>query len=645
MYVKRAVPWMFAALIALVPVAANAAVYPINKCVSAKQLAAAKKCQAYLKAYNVWFKSVATAESTTKLNNAKVKATSKFTSDYLKADDKASAKGFDCSDTTAAYNDVEADVDDAIDSFVATLTDGLDPMNADHLKCASAIANAAANKCQALLKAQSKFIKQPSSEGATKRDEAIVKATTKFTEAYTKATESNCPTNAAVGTLEGIVDDLMDAVVAKTTTSPNIDDAQFTTITHGTVSSVEYQGRTFFPKCSGTTPYSYFVKRGSENKLLVYYQGGGACWDGLTCGPANTFDRSVVTVGTCTGGSNSGQSCELRSDCPDSGPGTNCSGTDNPGNASAGFSDVNNPANPFKDWNIVFVSYCTGDIHFGDSAQTYANPLGGTVHIEHRGYVNARVVEKFTREHFLNPDEVFVTGSSAGAYGALFNAPLLREIYPAAKFNVLGDAGNGVVTQQFLDNEFPKWNFAGNLPDTIPGLADTLTNGTGIPGYIEVVANFFPDVNWANYTSAYDGGTGGQTGFYHVMKNPTSDVGTALAVWPKWWEDSCAWNDAMTQQAIDTAAAVPNNYRYYIGTGSRHTMWGSNKVYTDTSGGVPRIVDWINAMRDSTPAWVNVETTTPGVLLSGDPRQNGNPPPAPFVDDNADNTADRIVCP
>ncbi|MEN8183874.1 MAG: hypothetical protein ABFS46_15210, partial [Myxococcota bacterium] len=24
--------------------------------------------------------------------------------------------------------------------------------------------------------------------------------------------------------------------------------------------------------------------------------------------------------------------------------------------------------------------------------------------------------------------------------------------------------------------------------------------------------------------------------------------------------------------------------------------WGSNKVYTDTLGGVPRIVDWISAM-------------------------------------------------
>ena len=44
-------------------------------------------------------------------------------------------------------------------------------------------------------------------------------------------------------------------------------------------------------------------------------------------------------------------------------------------------------------------------------------------------------------------------------------------------------------------------------------------------------------------------------------------------------------------------AATTNNYRYYIGTGSRHTMYGSNKVYTDQTGGEAQtIVDWIRDM-------------------------------------------------
>src|SRR6185369_13400289 len=160
------------------------------------------------------------------------------------------------------------------------------------------------------------------------------------------------------------------------------------------------------PICSLNTPYHFFVKKGTVNKLVMYYQGGGACWDYNTCHLIGTFDKDV-----------------------------NPSGSDNPNNTTTVFGDLTNPNNPFKDWNIVFVSYCTGDIHFGDNSKNY----GGTPTF-HFGWHNARVAEKFAREHFVAPDEVFVTGSSAGAYGAFFNAPLHREVWPASQISVLADA-------------------------------------------------------------------------------------------------------------------------------------------------------------------------------------------------------------
>src|SRR5262245_30843975 len=343
-------------------------------------------------------------------------------------------------------------------------------------------------------------------------------------------------------------------------------DAEFQLVSP--VGPIEYEGRDYFPMCMDGSPYHFWAKRGSVNKLLVYYQGGGACWNQLTCAlPA----------------------CDTNVDP---------NGDDNPNGRSTGFADLTNPDNPFRDWSILFVPYCSCDVHFGDAAQDY--PL----HVEHRGYQNARVAEKYAREHFPNPQEVFVTGSSAGAYGAFFQAPLLERAWPRARFNVLADAGNGVITQSFLDNYFPNWNFVGNLPDDIPGLREVLENGSGMVGYTKVIAAEFPDTQWANYTTAYDGGTGGQTGFYNIMLNDNDPV-AALT----WWEGSCAFNAQMRAQALETAAAIPDNYRYYIGTGSRHTMWGSNKVYTDTTGGVPTIVDWIDGMLGGTSAWTNVECT------------------------------------
>lgn len=242
-----------------------------------------------------------------------------------------------------------------------------------------------------------------------------------------------------------------------------------------------------------------------------------------------------------------------------------------------GSPDLTNPANPFKDWNVVYVPY----------------------------------------------------------YGALFHGPLLHDVWPAASFRVLGDAGNGVITTDFLHNEFPHWNVISNLPKQPAGIIESITGDSGMVGYPEAVAAYYPATKWANYTAAFDGGAMGQTGFFNLMAH-NNDLSAAMT----WWTGSCRFNRTMQQQAIDVAAAVTaagtDNYRYYIGSGSRHTMWGSDKVYTDTFGGVPLLVDWINAMLGPSddPAWVNVEASPENVLLLGDPAPN--PLAEPFETSGAD---------
>ena len=169
--------------------------------------------------------------------------------------------------------------------------------------------------------------------------------------------------------------------------------------------TAHHSGRTLEPRCAfdDDPDYHFFVKRGSVNKVVMYYQGGGACWENLTCG-----------IPVCKDGADPV--------------------ADDPDNASSGFADLDNPDNPFRDWNIVFVTYCTCDVHFGDADRVYSGPLPD-VAVSHRGFENAKVVEKFAREHFLNPEVVFVTGSSAGAYGAVFHGPLLHDAWPASRFS------------------------------------------------------------------------------------------------------------------------------------------------------------------------------------------------------------------
>jgi hypothetical protein len=579
---------------ALAPVAVQAKAYPTNVCVGAKLKASGNFCGAVFKAWATWDKKQDAAAR----DAAIAKAQGKLDEAFAKAEAKSSKAGVDCAQTTLSSTALGVLIGTAAATLITEVNAGLILTEKPDIKCGAKLAKLAAKKCQAMLLAEGKFVAALAKDpGASKRDAARTKASEQFSSGWSKVFAKGCDSSASETASEASVDALRDQVIAANTISPSVDDAQYTTISP--VGATTYQGREFNPVCMNGSPYHFFVKRGSVNKLLVYYQGGGACWEQLTCS-VPVCDNSV-----------------------------NPAGGDNPNNGSSGFADRNNPNNPFKDWNVVFVSYCSCDIHFGDAAQDYTNfNPDAPLHVEHRGYHNAKVAEKWAREHFVNPEEVFVTGSSAGAYGAWFGAPMLEEVWPASKFSVLADAGNGVITQDFLENSFPNWNFVANLPTNVPGVEEVLINGTGIPGYTELVTGLFPNTTWAHYSTSYDGGSGGQTGFYNVMLNDNDPIAGL-----SWWNGSCAFNAQMRSQALATAAAVPSNYRYYIGTGSRHTMWGSNKVYTDTTGGVPTIVDWVNAMlnsnppSDNDPAWSNVECTNCGLLLPGDVRPNPLAPP------------------
>lgn len=578
----RPLPWLIATL-ALAgalsgPTCTGGTVlYPTDACVVAKLQATATYCGEAVEAWDRGDPSQGDAQ----LDAAR----SALTSAWSNAEARSLAKGVSCADTTATANEMIATVDGGAASIAAAIGES---SGADEQACESRRNAIAADACNHLVRVEANHLAE---RYATDRDRGALQrrrdtVTEWLAEQWSEGDAQTCeggPSGAEAVTLIG---EAVHQAVGQALVSPRVA-SEWTMITPD--AQVPYDGKTLEPICSLGTPWVFFVKRGTVNKTLMYYQGGGACWDFVTC--------STPTHKTQTGPS------------------------DNPANAVNGFADLSNPNNPFKDWNAVFVPYCTGDVHWGDTVVDYT--LGSrTTHINHKGFVNAQVAEKWAREHFVNPDQVFVTGSSAGAYGAIVNSlPLMEKVWPSSDFAVVGDGGNGVITQEFLENDLAKWGIEHNLPDWIPGLNVPLTELTAADLYTES-ALFYPRNRFASYTTAYDGGQGGQVGFYNVMLS-----GLDIGAWLAWWVPSCEWNEAMRALVADTASQAPN-YRYYIGSGSRHTMWGSSKVYTDTTGNVPTIASWIRAMLDDAPDWLNVDSDAPGTLLPGDPRPN--PPDFPY---------------
>jgi hypothetical protein len=162
-------------------------------------------------------------------------------------------------------------------------------------------------------------------------------------------------------------------------------------------------------KCIFGSQYGLQVIPGSTEKLLFYFQGGGACWD-----------QASTAAGLCTS---------------DIGP-----------NAPVGVFDKNNDLNPFKDYTIVHALYCSGDVYAGNVTQPYKH-RGQPV--TQMGVANARFAIDWAREQGFGGgdgvlEEFVVMGCSAGSVGTQLWADQLMTIFPSAKVAVVPDSYAGL---------------------------------------------------------------------------------------------------------------------------------------------------------------------------------------------------------
>ena len=190
----------------------------------------------------------------------------------------------------------------------------------------------------------------------------------------------------------------------------------------------------------------------------------------------------------------------------------------------AGIFDTDKDANPFKDWYMVYIPYCTGDIHWGANDMEYPDSLGAyggePQIIKHRGFVNFQVVLKWVKDNFSKPHNIFVSGSSAGSYGAIMGFPYIKESFPKSKVSVLGDAGNGIVGGTFKESANQNWNI--QMPLWIPGLENGYDENMDMDFVYSSIAKEYPFSKVAQFTTAWDET---QAFFYNVMlniKNPAA---------------------------------------------------------------------------------------------------------------------------
>jgi hypothetical protein len=284
-------------------------------------------------------------------------------------------------------------------------------------------------------------------------------------------------------------------------------------------------------------------------RVVIFLQGGGACWDGFTCYGVNT------AVNLSSGYGPAAFASETR------------------GLASFTLFNRGNARNPWRDANFVYVPYCTGDVHGGDRI------------IEHRWgsrvvrtfHVGARNMDAFLRRlrpTFPDAERVTLSGLSAGGFGAGIHWERVAEAFPGVRVDLLDDSGPPMAPP---GERWAQWRNTWNvqLPAGCPECRDRLE--ALLPYYAR---RFPPPARLALLSYTQD-----------------TTISAFFGVTPEQFEAQL--ND-VTRRLIDP---IPNARRFYVAD-QGHVLIGNNGTIRGGDGTV--LIDWLGRMNSDDPAWANV---------------------------------------
>ncbi len=192
------------------------------------------------------------------------------------------------------------------------------------------------------------------------------------------------------------------------------------------------------PICVTGTPFTTHIRDKGSEDLIIYLQGGGACWTGF---PLCTLEAEQVLL-------------------------------------PLAYMDDAIADNPFRDWNVLYVPYCDGSVFSGNNEVDDSDPTFPDGKRYHHGRQNFSAALDVALERLTTPKRIFLSGLSAGGYGTIAATALVRLVYPEADIFVYNDSGPGVQDISDTTNvgyRVDEWKFA----EVIPASCTACDNGRG----------------------------------------------------------------------------------------------------------------------------------------------------------------------
>lgn len=295
----------------------------------------------------------------------------------------------------------------------------------------------------------------------------------------------------------------------------------------------------------------------NSKKVMIFLEGGGACFDYVSC------SRSAPNIGS-------------RGRAMDD-----------------GIFDRGNLTNPVRDWNYVYVPYCTGDIHGGTNATGRVQNVEGTQRFV--GHLNMQRFLQRLGPTFKDASDVLLTGSSAGGYGVTINGILVQRAFPAVKVKLVADSApplSAALAPACLQKKWATtWGFDKSL------LADCGTNCPKQDDYAQTYAMYVAQL-MADRTSGFVSSTRDAVIASFYGAGVDECTGTTLT-------DYVPLNElSQNVVAYRDRTKVYANYGTYLIDSTSHGWLDEERFYSSSVGEM-KLVDWFSRIvNNMTPGHV-----------------------------------------
>ncbi|MCC6157431.1 MAG: hypothetical protein IT350_05210 [Deltaproteobacteria bacterium] len=298
-----------------------------------------------------------------------------------------------------------------------------------------------------------------------------------------------------------------------------------------------------------------------SDKLLILLQGGGACYSESTCAD-NPSHFDLASAQAVASGMNQG------------------------------ILNNTSDANPAKDWNVVYVPYCTGDVFAGNDPEGFVAGVGPQAYV---GYTNMKSITEDVVAEFPEVTRVLLAGESAGGFGTMFNYKTVAEAFAPTRVDMFDDSGplpadDAVLApcyQTLLTFQFGATDVAEEVcPDCI------LPSGDGYSDFAVYYAEQYPNSTFGLYSTLQDATI---RDFFGAGQDDCTGTGLIPA------ED---FEDALIDYR-DNDLIPASRWGTFYREGDAHTCVNSNDAFlTDETGGTT-VAAWLTDLLNDTIAQVD----------------------------------------